>query len=55
MTYFLSRINEETPEQDADEENEFHDQLVASIEYIDTKKNIKAIAKNKTKMNKSSE
>ena len=35
---FLSRLNEETPEQDADEENDYHDQLVASIEVTDTKK-----------------
>ena len=35
---FLSRLNEETPEQDADEENDYHDQLVASIEVKDTKK-----------------
>ena len=35
---FLSRLNEETPEQDADEENYYHDQLVASIEFTDTQK-----------------
>ena len=28
---FLSRLNEETPADDADEENDYHDQLVASI------------------------
>ena len=35
---FLSRLNEETPEQDADEENDYHDQLGASIKFTDTKK-----------------
>ena len=33
---FLLRLNEETPEQDADEENDYHDQLLVSIEYRDT-------------------
>ena len=37
LAYFLSRLNEETTELYKEEENDFHDQLVASIEYIDAK------------------
>ena len=31
---FLSRLNEETPAEDADEENDYHDKHVASIEVL---------------------
>ena len=31
---FLSRLNEETPAEDEDLENDYHDQLVASIEVL---------------------
>ena len=38
---FLSRLNEETPAEDADEENDYHDQLVASIEVLIIEQSIK--------------
>ena len=38
---FLSRLNEETPAEDADEENDYHDQLVASIEVLSIEQSIK--------------
>ena len=37
----LSRLNEETPAEDSDEENDYHDQLVASIEALSIEQSIK--------------
>ena len=38
---FLSRLNEETSAEDSDEENDYHDQLVASIEVLSIEQSIK--------------
>ena len=41
LVEFLSRLNEETSAEEADEENDYHDELVASIEVLSIEQSIK--------------